>query len=246
MREPFSIELSKIDEARFDIRAAKTLLSTSDDVDKVLDFCRANDVEFVIARCSTQDLSVIQRMEKAGFFLTDTLVTSARNLLKRPIPEDKPQVNLRSYRAGDEAAVQAVATESFQGYYGHYHADPHLDPAKCDEIYVDWAVQSCHSREVAHEVLIAEDEGKVVGFLTLRLNNADQGQAVLSGVARAAQGRGIYRSFLVQGMHWCLSQGASEMLFATQVTNAAVQRVWVRLGIEPSYSHYTLHKWFDR
>ncbi len=246
MREPFSIELSKMDEARFRVRAVKVFLPAPDDVDKVLEFCRANDVKFVIARCSAQDLRVVQRMEQAGFFLTDTLVTSTRNLLKRPIPEDTPQVTIRPYRTGDEAAVQTVAAESFEGYYGHYHADPYLDQATCDKIYVDWAVQSCRSREVAHEVLIAEDEGTIVGFLTLRLNNAEQGQAVLSGVARAAQGRGIYRSFLVQGMCWCLSQGASEMLFTTQVTNTAVQRVWTRLGIEPGYAHYTLHKWFDR
>jgi hypothetical protein len=245
MREPFLVELSAIDEARFGVRTAKATLAAPHDVDKALDFCRANDVEFVIARCSTQDLNVVQKMEGEGFFLADTLVCSRRSLLKTPIPEDRPQVSIRSFRPGDEVAVRAVAAESFRGYYGHYHADPHLDPAKCDEVYVDWAVRSCLSRKVADEVLIAEDEGAVIGFMTIRLNSADQGQNVLSGVARAAQGRGAYRSFLVQSMNWCLSQSASEMVFVTQVTNTAVQRVWVRLGFEPSHSYYTLHKWFE-
>jgi hypothetical protein len=34
------------------------------------------------------------------------------------------------------------------------------------------------------------------------------------------------------------------MLISTQITNVAVQKVWTRLGFEPSRSYYTFHKWF--
>jgi len=109
----------------------------------------------------------------------------------------------------------------------------------------DWAFRSCVSRDVADEVLVAHVAGSIIGFFTLRLNSPEEGEAVVGGVAPSARGRGIYRSFIIHGMEWCLSQGATRMLVSTQITNIAVQKVWTRLGFEPSHAYYTFHKWFD-
>ena len=79
----------------------------------------------------------------------------------------------------------------------------------------------------------------------MRLNSPEEGEGVLFGVAPAAQGRGIYRSFMVRGMEWCLAQGTSRMVVSTQITNIAVQKVWTRLGFEPHKSYLTFHRWFD-
>ena len=43
----------------------------------------------------------------------------------------------------------------FSGYLGHYHADPRLDRAKCDEVYLSWAERSCVDPSVASKVLVA-------------------------------------------------------------------------------------------
>jgi GNAT superfamily N-acetyltransferase len=85
-----------------------------------------------------------------------------------------------------------------------------------------------------------------VGYFTLRLNNLEEGEAVVGGVQYSARGKGIYRSFITRGMEWCLSKGAARMLVSTQITNVAVQKVWARLGFEPSLAFYTFHKWFDK
>ena len=44
------------------------------------------------------------------------------------------------------------------------------------------------------EVLVAEVDGRLAGFATLRMNNSEEGEGVLFGVAPFAQGSGIYRS----------------------------------------------------
>lgn len=46
-------------------------------------------------------------------------------------------------------------------------------------------------------------------------------------------------------MQWCLDNSMKEMVVSTQITNLAVQKVWVRLGFEPYRFYYTFHKWFD-
>ena len=236
---------SEIDSARFGIRVARASPITPGDLDGVLDFCAANAIALLIGRCAATDLSAAQMMEDNGFFLTDTLVYYSFDLGKHSIPADSPRALIRPIRPGDEAQVERVAASAFRGYYGHYHADPKLDRAKCDEGYVSWAVRSCTSRQVATDVLVAELENKIVGFATLRLNSPEEGEGVLFGVATEAQGMGIYRSFMVGGMHWCKEQDVRRMVVSTQVTNVAVQKVWCRVGFEPAHSYYTFHKWFD-
>ena len=163
-----------------------------------------------------------------------------------PLGGGQPRDQQRPVRPGDDEQVRQVAAESFRGYFGHYHADPRLDSRLCDEVYVSWAVRSCLSREVAGEVLVAELDGRVAGMATLRMNDSEEGEGVLFGVAPAAQGHGIYRSFMIRAMEWCRAQGATRMVVSTQITNLAVQKVWTRVGFEPSHAYYTFHKWFDR
>jgi GNAT superfamily N-acetyltransferase len=183
-------------------------------------------------------------MEGLGCLLTDTLIYYSFDLAKRAIPEDSPRAVVRTVVPGDEMQVERVASAAFQGYYGHYHADANLDPVKCNEGYVSWAVRSCTSKQVATEVLVAESNGRIVGFATLRLNSPEEGEGVLFAVAPEAQGSGIYRSFMVTGMRWCREQRVHRMVVSTQITNIAVQKVWCRVGFEPAHSYYTFHKWF--
>jgi GNAT superfamily N-acetyltransferase len=98
---------------------------------------------------------------------------------------------------------------------------------------------------VADETLVAEENGEILGFATLRMNSPDEGEGVLFGVTKQAQGRGIYRSLVTRSLEWCRAQGGSHMLNSTQITNLAVQRVWTRAGYEVSHAYYTFHKWFD-
>ncbi len=176
----------------------------------------------------------------------DTLAYYRRDLAKSPIPRDTGQAVIRPVNAGEEHAVRAVAAEAFKGYAGHYHADEKLERPLCDAIYPDWAFRSCISRDAAREVLVAELKGSIVGFATLRMNNSEEAEGVLFGVLPRARRRGIYRSLMIQALNWCLMKGAAHMAISTQITNIVVQKVWVRLGLEPSHSQYTLHKWFDR
>jgi GNAT superfamily N-acetyltransferase len=240
------VYLSSIDEERFGIKAARAPNVTPDNLPLILEYCKVNKIILLIARSSTTDLQVAQAMEREGFILMDTLVYYARNLVKASIPPDTGEIPVRTVRSGEEEDVRKVAAKSFGGYYGHYHADERLDREKCDETYIDWAYRSCISRDVADEVLVADLDGSIVGFATLRFNSPEEADGVLFGVAPEAQGRGVYRSFMINAMEWFLSKGAKDMIVSTQVNNIAVQKVWTRVGFEPCYSYYTFHKWFDK
>jgi GNAT superfamily N-acetyltransferase len=240
-REP-PVKLSPIDTARWGVTTAKAPDLRPEDVPAALAFCREHGVGFLMARCSTRDLPAAQAMERSGFELMDTLVYYALSL-EATLPDDAGSTPIRDLRVGEESLVREVAGKAFQGYLGHYHADPRLDRRQCDEAYVDWAHKSCLSKEVADAVLVADLDGAVAGFATLRCNSETEGEGVLFGVAPEAQGRGIYRSLMISAMKWCTAHGRKRMVVSTQITNIAVQKVWSRLGFEPWVSYYTFHKW---
>lgn len=149
-------------------------------------------------------------------------------------------------QSGEEEGVRQVAEKAFLGYFGHNHAYSRLDRAACYKVYTSWAVRSCLSREVADDVLVANRGDNIVGFISLKLNNNEEGERRLFAVSPEVQGQGISRSLMVQAIEWFLSRGARRMIISTQITNSGVQKVWVRLGLEPAYVYHTFHKWFDQ
>jgi GNAT superfamily N-acetyltransferase len=174
----------------------------------------------------------------------DTLVYYRRDLAGIPLP-DRPGVRIRPFIPEDNDAVRHIAQEAFKGYDGHYHADERLDRTACDDLYVDWAVRSCLQKELADEVLIAESDEKLVGFLTLKITETGDSDGRLFAVDPPAQGRGIGQALLVEGLYWSHQRGLRGMVISTQITNLRSQVSWVRTGFTPHLSFYTFHKWFD-
>jgi len=239
------VRLSDIDEERFGIRTARTDDVTAEALPSVLSFCRHRAVVLLIARCPASDLRAAQSMEREGFLLMDTLVHYGRDLLNVPIPAESPVIPVRAALPDEEGEVVEVAAQAFRSYLGHYHADDRLDRGQCDEVYTSWALRSCLSRDVADEVLVASLSDSITGFLTLRMATPDEGHGILFAVAPSVRGRGVSSALMIGGMRWCLEKGASRMVIPTQVNNMPSQKVWCRLGFEPSHAQYTFHKWFD-
>lgn len=236
--------ISPLDSERFGVRAARANI-VPETLTRVLHFCSSEKIDLLIARCAARELSLVQQMESHGFQLMDTLVYYAFDLTKKQIPEGCDAFAVRAMRSDDKDRVRALAAAAFQGYIGHYHADPRLDRQKCDETYASWAERSVTSKSAADEVLVAEEGSNVAAFATLRLNSPDEGEGLLYAVAPEYQRRGVCPALMVHSLRWCRAQGAGRMLISTQLTNVSMQKVWCRVGFEPSHSYYTFHKWFD-
>ena len=237
------VYLSTIDGQRFGISIARAPMVALNALPAILDFCYEKNVDLLIARCSTTDIKAAQAMEQEGFLLTDTLVYYVRNLTQSPIPDDPGKLLVRPVRPNEVETVKGIAAKAFRNYMGHYHADDRLDRTQCDEAYVDWAIRSCVSKDVADEVLVAGDNA-LQGFLTLRLAGPEEGEGLLFAVTPEARGHGVGRSLMIHAMQWCLSKGARRMRISTQITNLVAQNVWIRLGFAISHAYYTFHKWF--
>jgi len=238
------ITLSPLDRQRFGVVTAKAGLLASDRAPALLDWCHAHQVQMLIARVPTSAIQLVQQLEQQGAFLTDTLLYYSRKQLTPDVAVLPDGYRWRLATAADADNVAALAALTFTGYAGHYHADARLDQRAADAVYADWAANSCRHAAVADAVLLIEHGAALVAFATLK----DRGDALLEGVLFGVhpehQGRRLYQALMQQAQHWGHSHGYSAMTVSTQVLNLAVQKVWCRLGFEPSSSYYTFHQWF--
>lgn len=237
-----SIARSPLDEARFGITSARASVSNLAELDEVTAFCEKEAIRFLIARCPAQELRLAQQMEQRGYLLMDTLLYYARQI-DQTWPTAPHAMRLAT--ADDAEQVKEIAAGAFQGYGGHYHADARLDPALCDDLYIDWAYRSCTVPGVADAVLVVDDGERIIGFVTLRRNNPVEGEIMLSGVSPAAQGQGLGRSLIIGALDQGAALGAERIIVSTQITNLASQKIWSRLGFNVSHAYYTFHRWFD-
>jgi GNAT superfamily N-acetyltransferase len=238
-----AVALSDLERQRFGVIAARAPNLTVDSLAAILDYCRDNAVDVLIARCPADDLPAAQAMERAGGQLMDTLVYYQR-ALDRSMPDARDLELPRTLAAHDIDHVRRIAARAFAGYVGHYHADPRLDRAKCDEVYTSWAERSCRDRNVASTVLIAEEAGRVAGFLTLVERSLSEHEIALNAVDPEFQGRGVYKRLVIGAMKHARDRGADRLWVSTQLINVAAQKTWTRLGFELARSHYTFHLWF--
>ncbi|MRW85305.1 GNAT family N-acetyltransferase [Pseudoduganella sp. FT26W] len=238
------ISLSQMDLERFGVITAKAALQPDDSVAALAGWCRQQAVRMLIARVPTSAVTLVQQLEQQGAFLTDTLLYYSRRALAPEAALLPDGYRWRLASAADADDVAALAALTFSGYAGHYHADARLDRATADAVYEDWAANSCRNPAVADAVLLIEHDGKLAAFATLKDRGAALLEGVLFGVHPQHQGRRLYQALMQQAQHWGQAHGFSAMTVSTQVVNLAVQKVWCRLGFEPSSSYYTFHQWY--
>ena len=210
---------------------------------ELLSFCERGSVKLLIARCVASDLAAVHAMQDNKFYLMDSLIYYERTFDEKA-PASMGSVAIRAAVPGDADRVRSVATEAFRDYTGHYHADPRLSRAASDDVYSSWAYRSCREPGVADQVLVAERDGSIIGFLTIRFDEDAEG--LLFATRPVVRGQGVGRALMIEGMASAERKGARRFVISTQVTNLRSQAVWARLGFRPAAVFYTFHKWFDK
>jgi RimJ/RimL family protein N-acetyltransferase len=236
-----SVARSALDEARFRVRTARAEDVDVEDLPSIVEFCRQERIQFLIARCPVGRIHAVQAMEDAGFLLMDTWLRYEGALTVDTAPPDGSGIRLMDRPDAD--GIESVARASFADYSGHYHADPRLDRGQADEAYVSWARRCC-SGEAADAVYVVERDGRIVAFAAFRLSQPAVGELVLGAVSSQHRGQGLYQDLTRTGMSWARGRGANRFQAATHLSNIAAQRTWSRLGMSPVAAAYTLHKWF--
>ena len=239
------VSLSPLDTDRFGIVVARTNQANQENLPEIMQFCHKNQVKMLISRCSSMDIKSVHAMQANGFLLMDTLVYLHKNLRDYSPQEQRSELTIRMFRPEDIPQIVDVARKSFSVYNGHYNVDSRLDPKAAAEVYASWAERCCLDPSVADCVLVAESENKILGFRAIRINTPQQAEFILAAVAHEARNKGVYRSFVTEGLRWSKEIGAEEVLVSTLLVNLPIQKACEKLGFTAHSSYYTFHKWYD-
>jgi hypothetical protein len=208
---------------------------------------RSRGVRHVSARVDVEDIPLMAALEAEGFRLMDALVTYTTRPRKEPPNPVREVGTIRELRAEDGPELLRIADESYRGFRGRFHLDPHLPKDRSEAFYAEWARQ-CIAHRMADTVLVSEgSQGQLLGFLAFRQRepvSSVGGVPVYGGGLGAcrADTPGAYAGLIRAGTLWAHERnGVAEC--QTQNYNFPTIRIYEAVGAHYVRAEYTLHRW---
>jgi RimJ/RimL family protein N-acetyltransferase len=234
------MRLLEWDSAFFGFPIAQAEAATPDEVASIDEWAHQESVRCLYLLVSMNELRTIQAAERCGFFLT-AVRTTCRSLAPFDLSESKrAPVPIRTACPSDLAALKKIASQAHD--QTRFYNDPHFSRAACDRLYETWIERS--SEGWAAQVLVAENDGTISGYITLHRSGNDCGSIGLFAVAESARGTGVGRQLISAALRWFDDAGVRDVSVATQAHNVAALRAYQRGGFTVSAMDAWLHKWF--
>ncbi|NVN92174.1 MAG: GNAT family N-acetyltransferase [Desulfuromonadales bacterium] len=127
------------------------------------------------------------------------------------------------------------------GIYSRFKTDPRIPAERFFELYTLW-IQNSVTMKIADAVLVARNEGKVVGMVTVgrKGERADIGLIAVDGAMR---GRNLGYSLVRAAQKWALWKGFTAAQVVTQEENVSACRLYEKCGYRNDKIENIYHFW---
>jgi GNAT superfamily N-acetyltransferase len=234
----------------------------------IINMAKKKKIEHLSVKINPFQIEEIHALEENGFYFVASLVSFILNLNSADFCGANPPrlgirlgtksrtfINIERFRKKDLVKLKTIALNSFKDrgiWLDRFHADPHLDKKKSDELYVKWLVNCCRGKE-ADLILVARRKGIPVGFITSKFDKdidkylkKKMVRIPLNAVDKKVRGQGIYRSLVGELLSVLKDKGIEYALITTQLTTRAVARVWMGLGAKVDSLRLVFHKFIPQ
>ncbi len=230
----------------FSVSDKKHITHLSECLKHFLDILIKDHIEFVICKIHHNDIGIVRIFENAGFNVMSCQQQYRFDFSRYKIPQLNDACHIRMGDVSDAGKVAKLSRECFKTHFDQFHNDPLLDNSCCDDLHEKWGRNSFFG--FADAVMIAETDGKVVGFVTLKKNGKlDRyskkkiGDLVLLGVAPRYRKLGIHTSMVRHGLlYWKEKADLAEIV--TEANNIPALRTYSKLRFTPSSCFLVMHK----
>lgn len=235
--------LSVLDSDRFGFPVAK-LNYTNEDPGQEIQELLESSTQLIIIRLNLSNIALINQFEEIGFKYKDTQLVFNYDL-KKPFSESQLNgFSIRKFEVKHLDSLIEMTRKSFINY-GHYFADGNLDKSKCLDIYVDWITRCCKDKSVADDVIVAEKNGKAIGYLAVKKFN--EKSKYIAGVIGAVdpdhRKMGVFREINSECLRYALEAGATRFENNVLVSNLPVIKSYINLDFYVLRSEITMHYW---
>jgi dTDP-4-amino-4,6-dideoxy-D-galactose acyltransferase len=228
----------------------------SDDAEILLDelekYARKQNYSFILAKSYTDNVSVIQSLEKKGFYLVDTLLDFVWDRCLYPVDESMltgidNNITVVNAKMEDEDKLRQVANSAFSAHFGRYHSDRCIPNRCATKVYEEWISSSL--RGYADLFLVARVDGQIAGYSIWKNENEREkkygleiGHYSIAGIDPAFKGKGLFKILTMEGMK-VLSKTVRRIEGPTHINNYPVQNGYTKLNWRISDARHSFHKW---
>ncbi len=238
-----SCEFLEWDSQFFEQRIARVRPSrlAEGNLSQINSWCYQNQIACLYFLADSADATTHRLASENGFHLVDIRLTLDRPATLNHQSKESSGV-MRTALERDIPALRAIARASHHD--SRFYWDGHFPRSACDALYEVWIERSC--RGWADTVLVAEDGGAPVGYLSCHLASPEAGKIGLMGVAAQAQGKGLGPDLVHAALRWFHGRGVETVSVVTQGRNVRAQRLYQRCGFLTRSVELWFHKWFVR
>ena len=231
-------ELLEWDSRHFQLSIGRVTSSglSSSSTRPIEEWRHANNVDCLYLLAPVDGLASVRLAEDLGFRLIDLRVTLARHLDGAPsgLPD-----GIRRFRDGDLPVLKTMAGSLHQD--SRFCTDPHFPAAHSRRLFEVWIEQTC--TDPTHVVLVAERDGRPVGYVAIERRTPQTGRIQLIGVEPTLHRRGIGGDLVAAACHHLAAAHASHVDVVTQGRNLAAQRLYQKHGFVTCAQELWYHWW---
>jgi dTDP-4-amino-4,6-dideoxy-D-galactose acyltransferase len=217
------------DSTFFNLNIGKLSLpeSTNLNIDSIKPFCLNFDLVYVFTSDSflTLDFYESQRIELE-------LVTSIR--------EGDLKINENIYSC-QELSNDLIKLSYECGKYSRFKLDSKFSASVFENLYKVWIEKSI-KREICDEVFVYKIEGKIVGFITIKIKDLEA-EIGLIAVDLKYQGIGIGQGLIDSTIIYALTKGIKKIVVSTQGNNPQAIDFYTKKDFKIANTKIITHLW---
>jgi len=229
--EFFSSRIARVKGQRLTIEGCKTVIEWSD----------SNRIDCLYFLADADDPETHQVAEDHGFRFRDIRVTFDRILgvVENPILPNN--VVIRPFRLAEVDRLREISRSSYE--HTRFFNDPHFPHERCVAMYDTWIRKSC-LENYADQVIIAELNGQVVGYVTCKLApDKREGSIGLIGIVEEARNQRLGQYLIEAALNWFAQENVEKVSVVTQGRNIGAQRLYQKCGFATRSVQLWYHRW---
>ncbi len=210
----------------------------------ILKWEKSNSIDCLYFLAEFDDPETIRLAEANHFQLEDIRITleSNRSRNEKNIYRVVGNIITRTVQPADISTLEDIARKSHKDT--RFYFDRNFSKEKCDSLYATWIRRSCEGW--ADQVLVAEMNGRAVGYITCKALDESVGQIGLVGVDEQARGQGIGKSLILAALDWFSIHNIHSAQVVTQGRNISAQRLYQKCGFTIHSLQLWYHRWTNR
>ncbi len=224
-----------------DLRMSSTV--TGKLLDECISFLRDNNVKFVSAHISGDDLLALHLFEDKGFRYYQTTIYPVARCTDLPYKADS---NVRLWQESDLPAIIQIA-KHYQFSLGHFYCEGKFDKKVVDSMYEKWIRTSWKNKE---PIAVIEDGGKVVGYFAFVMDaplsqamEYKYGRMTSLAMNASARGKGLGSNLFRAVISLIAEMGGQYIASEYPLKNFGSARLHTKNLFYPVHEKVLLHFW---